>query len=209
MASITGQSVTDPAALLIDLIDRSFMALYFETRKNANRLARLALALLPLMLLLVGSCKISALPASYAGASVVEQFRAALFPDHTAAADYVPARGYIARAQKFVESDPDSLLKLTEDEVSYIFGRPSMERRDADAHIWQYKSNACVVDVYFYEQPGMTHGYNVAHVDFRMKEQLVPGIAVNDEAPSARRQSECLRKLARQGAAPVEVARAN
>jgi hypothetical protein len=46
----------DPAGLLVDAVDGAFMGLYLQARRNAARMTRLGLTLVPLMMLLVGSC---------------------------------------------------------------------------------------------------------------------------------------------------------
>ena len=56
-------------------------------------------------------------------------------------------------------------MSLTAREVSYLFGKPSMTRKDADARIWQYKTDACTVDFYFYG--GESDAAPVAYVDYR------------------------------------------
>lgn len=192
-----------PAAALQDpwaLLDRGLMTLYLHSRRNANRLARVLLTLLPLMLLLVGSCKTSAEAASVFG-DPQSQVRYALFPDRLSKPQgaYQPARGYVVRAQKYVVGAPQSLMQLTEQELTFIFGKPALERRDADARIWQYKTEACVVDFYFYQEDGVAAGHTVSHVDYRMKEHLVPGALVTDEPVPMVRQSRCLETLARAG----------
>ena len=95
----------DPGALMADMADRALMLLYSHIRKNSRRLTHLVVALLPLMALLVGSCKTSELlPWAYSGNTVPEQVRMALFPDRANAgsADYYPAAGYVSRARSFI-----------------------------------------------------------------------------------------------------------
>ena len=187
-----------PYAAAIGAVDDAFMGFYHQVRRNTRRFMRLMLALLPLMVLLVGSCKTSQVTNSFAGQTVVAQFRAALFPDRQTAreGDYRPASGYVARARDYVEGDPETLNHLTEQEVRYIFGKPAMQRRDADARIWQYRAGGCVVDFFFYDQKDMQDGSAVSYVDFRLKEDLEPGSAARLEPVSAHSQSKCLSKIA-------------
>jgi hypothetical protein len=169
--------------ILIDKLDGALMLAYRHLRGNARRMARLTAVLLPLVALLVGSCKTSELPGAYGGDAGPAQFRMALFPDRVnfKAGVYSPAAGYVSRARAFVAGAPEALELLTETEIGYLFGSPAMERQDADARIWQYKTGACVVDFYFYggrESP-------VSYVDVRLK----------DGGMSGRRQEKCLRRL--------------
>lgn len=189
--------------MAITAVDEAFMGFYQQVQRNSRRAMRLMLALLPLVLLLVGSCKTSDTAANtFTAATPMAQFRAALFPDRAALADesYRPASGYVARARDYIEGDPESLNRLTEDEVAYIFGKPDMERRDADARIWQYRAPGCVVDFFFYDQkPGAGSGARsaVSYVDFRLQEDLEPGSAARMAVVPADSQSACLDKIAR------------
>jgi hypothetical protein len=76
-----------------------------------------------------------------------------------------------------------------------MFGDPTMQRRDADARIWQYKSGACVVDFYFYDDPAHKGESAVSYVDFRLKDDPASG-APRTEPVSLRGQSKCLKKIA-------------
>jgi hypothetical protein len=169
---------------LVDLVDRSFMLLYTHTRRNARRITHLAVALVPLMALLVGSCKTPGAGNAFAKAGP-EQFRAALFPDraYTDRDGYQPAAGYIAQARNFVEAAPETMKMLTRQEVGYIYGRPALHRRDADAEIWQYNTRRCVVDFYFYGD------HQLAYIDARLKKEMARG---GTKPLPAKAQSKCL-----------------
>jgi hypothetical protein len=189
----------DPAAWLLGVADEAFMGFYAHMRRNARRITRLVIAFLPLMMLLVGSCKTSQTSTINDLFTGMDSLRAALFPDRVIARDlgeYQPAAGYVSRARGYVEGDPASLQQLTEREIKYIFGEPAMQRKDADARIWQYKSGACVVDFYFYDDPAHKGESAVAYVDFRVKDDLIPGTAPRTETVGLRGQSKCLRKIA-------------
>lgn len=166
---------------------------YAEIRINSRRLMNLVLAVVPLMMLLVGSCKTSELPNAYGGNNDVSELRMALFPDRPQVAvkggdAYTPAAGYLKRARKFVEGEPQVLSSLTQQEVTYLFGEPSMERRDANARVWQYKNDGCVVDFYFYEKGGATAA-PVSYVDYRLGGR---------DPAAASQQGGCLKKIASQ-----------
>lgn len=196
----------DPWTWLVGAVDSAFMLFYAHLRRNARRLARLGLAMLPLAVLLVGSCKTYESATAYGSAEAPALFRQALFPDSRLAAaandDYRPARGYINRAQKYISGDPEALMKLTEREISFLFGKPSMVRRDAAARIWQYRTDGCVVDVYFYKDEARQSGFDVSYVDFRSGEELKIGGPIANKPATQKNQSRCLRTLVSSGAAP-------
>lgn len=149
------------------------------------------MAIIPLAMLLVGSCQTAQLSNVYGSASMSEQFRIALFPDSAKITPvaYYPAGAYISRARDYVEGNPAALMLLTDREVGYIFGQPTLQHRDADASIWQYQTNACVVDLYFYDDDA-SNGSRVAHVDYRLKEE-----AVQNSVLTPTIQSDCLEEV--------------
>ncbi len=173
----------DPYAAIVNVIDDGFMTLYSHVRRNARRITSLVITMVPLMALLVGSCKTSQTSYLsddiYNGKTGAEQFQAALFPDMVSfhGMHYVPAAGYVSQARSLVEDSPQTLMMLTSDEVGYIFGKPTLHRHDADAEVWQYKTSACVVDFYFYGKK------QLSYIDARLKDQT---------PASAREKSKCL-----------------
>ena len=203
----TAQAGQDPWAWVAGTVDAAVMVFYVHLRRNARRLSHLALALLPLAVLLVGSCKTYEGPSSYVSAEAPAQFRLALFPDSAEAQsdDFRPARGYVASARKFVAGEPQSLTKLSEREIAYLFGKPSLERRDADARIWQYRTDSCVVDVYLYKNDAQNNEYSVSYVDFRSGDELKIGGPIAEKPATEKNQSRCLRKLVSAGAVPARV----
>jgi hypothetical protein len=168
--------------------------LYSHVRRNARRLTRLVVVLLPLMVLLVGSCKTEQASSAYAGNGKPEQFRMALFPDRANfhGVSYTPAAGYVSRAQTLIASQPQSLTMLTQKEIGYLFGKPTLHRQDADAEVWQYKTSGCVVDFYFYNDGQARGQANPSYVDMRMKDELIPGSAPRSTPPSSSEKSDCL-----------------
>jgi hypothetical protein len=61
-----------------------------------------------------------------------------------------------------VNDDPDQLLGMTSETLGEILGKPTIVRRDGGAEVWQYRSEACVLDLFLYG--GMKQ---VEHVDLR------------------------------------------
>jgi hypothetical protein len=205
MQNLSTSILKDIYSSMIDLVDAMFMMVYRQTRKNARRMTHLAVAILPLMMLLVGSCKTAQTTGAEGAYSPSQQFRQALFPDRAAApaGDYHPAQGYVSSARAYIEAAPEKLNSLTQQEIGFLFGKPNFHRRDADAEVWQYKSGYCVVDFYFYngqtakgDAPKSKNDNAVSYVDFRMKTDLVAGSAPRMDTPSLREQSKCLAEVA-------------
>jgi hypothetical protein len=66
--------------------------------------------------------------------------------------------------------DPDTIKNLTQDEIGKLFGLPSFIRQEGDVLIWQYKSSACVYEIFWdikHEQ------YNILHTNFRPFEPIM------------------------------------
>lgn len=179
----------DTYSALVCTTDDAFMALYGMARRNARRVTRLVITLVPLMALLVGSCKTtesSSLTEATTGGAA--QFRTALFPDRATgtSAHYSPAAGYISQARDYVQNKPQSMMMLTREEIGYIFGQPALHRHDADADVWQYKTGACVVNFYFYGKS------QLSYVDVRVKDG---DEAFRTEAASEHEVSKCLSRI--------------
>ena len=171
-----------------------------ELQKNANRITRLAMTFLPLMFLLVGSCKTAELPGAYGSSAAPEQFRIALFPDSVGyeGDNYKPAAGYVSRARSFVSGYPDTVTMLTSQEVAVMFGKPTFVRADADAKIWQYQDKNCVLEFYFYENTaaGQKQAPAVSFYDVRTKEAITPGMTEQGLQPLPKRQkSKCFDRV--------------
>jgi len=178
----------DPYTTIVSLLDEGFMLFYRHVRRNARRITNLVVTLVPLMALLVGSCKTSQTSDNIYGVNIygvqtgAQQFQAALFPDQASfhGVHYTPAAGYVSQARDFVEAMPQTMMMLTRDDIGYLFGKPSFHRRDADAEVWQYKTGACVVDFYFYGKK------QLSYVDARRKDQ---------SPASGHEESKCLHNI--------------
>jgi hypothetical protein len=174
----------DPYTTLVSLLDDGFMLFYRHVRRNARRITNLVVTLVPLMALLVGSCKTSQTSDNIINGAQTgaQQFQAALFPDQASfhGVHYAPAAGYVSQARNFVEAMPQMMMMLTRDDIGYLFGKPTFHRRDADAEVWQYKTGACVVDFYFYGKK------QLSYVDARRKDQT---------PASGHEESKCLHNI--------------
>jgi hypothetical protein len=165
----------DPYAALVAVLDDGFMQLYAHARRNARRMTRIAVTLLPLVMLLVSSCKTASMNESGLVSSKSEQVRSALFPDRSLSSGdgYFPAAGYLARARGYIADAPEILALLTDKEIGYLFGKPSLARKDADVRVLQYKAESCIVDFYFYGDFHKKADRAVSYVDVRLQDAVV------------------------------------
>ncbi|MGO1119463.1 hypothetical protein ACTL6U_12185 [Rhodovibrionaceae bacterium A322] len=53
-----------------------------------------------------------------------------------------------------VDARPNRFLGLRDQDLRSLLGEPTQLRREAQAQIWQYEEDLCVLDVYLYPQDG-------------------------------------------------------
>jgi len=167
---------------------------YFAHNTSSTRLM---ISLVSMAILLSGSCETSAISGPYFEAYGQKiAFKENLFPKASIIEDSEESHAhmaYVSRARSIVQNDPKALMKLNNQEISYLFGKPTFSRKDADARVWQYKTNNCVIDVYFYEE-GKGAQSPVSYVDMRFKEELFPG-SQSKTSVSQEEQSRCLQDV--------------
>ena len=61
--------------------------------------------------------------------------------------NYKPARKRILRSR--LKDDANHILELKGHDIVQIFSEPELVRRDLPTTIWQYRNDACVMDLYF------------------------------------------------------------
>lgn len=69
---------------------------------------------------------------------------------------------------KAINDDPKQLYGLDGQKVANLLGPAGFVRRDGPAEVWQYRAEACVLDVYLYREAGRL---TVAHVDLRKRQK--------------------------------------
>ncbi len=90
------------------------------------------------------------------------------------------------RLLKSVSYRPDNLLKVSARDVRALLSEPELVRQDQPTTIWQYRSEACVLDVYFQSMREDESAAPVAHYEIRARGKDVSG----DTA-----QGSCIRSL--------------
>lgn len=76
-------------------------------------------------------------------------------------AEATPAPSFSAE-----EQDPSRLLDLHESDLAAILGQPNFVRKDMSAEVWQYRTDACVLDLFLYE---FDQGRAVTYYEFRAR----------------------------------------
>jgi len=71
----------------------------------------------------------------------------------------------VAAAPKASMGVPPKVLGLKPHDVQELLGMPKLVRRDDPAEVWQYRSSACVLDVFLY--PEETGAQQVRYLEAR------------------------------------------
>lgn len=58
-------------------------------------------------------------------------------------------RRYVSDLYDLVGSDPENLKQLISTDFEKMFSAPELKRREGNLTVWQYRSDACVLDLYF------------------------------------------------------------
>ncbi len=77
-----------------------------------------------------------------------------------------PTQTAVARTSDPINDNPQQLFGLDAHNVAALLGPASFVRRDGPAEVWQYRAEACVLDVYLYKE---VRGLIVAHIDLRKR----------------------------------------
>lgn len=75
---------------------------------------------------------------------------------------------YIETLRELLRENPKTVKTLLGAEVVMLFGIPQFERRDQGSVIWQYKTDVCIVDLFFFLKPeDLMEKTAVHYVDLR------------------------------------------
>ncbi len=99
----------------------------------------------------------------------------------------------------FVSSNPDNILRLKGRDVSFAMSKPELIRHEFPSVVWQYRTNECVLDVYFASMDEDVSGAPVIHYEVRSREK---------DAADDRVFKTCVNKLTAQKN-PLVMAKAN
>ncbi len=60
--------------------------------------------------------------------------------------------GMFKSANSSVTADPGALMGLAPQQISEQLGAPELQRREPPAEVWQYRTSACVFNLYIYDE---------------------------------------------------------
>lgn len=107
------------------------------------------------------------------GASTDETTEPSLTEDRASVASLPAPANSVEPSFSDQERDPSRLLDLGRTDLSSILGKPAFIRRDMSAEVWQYRTEACVLDLFLYE---LGQDLAVTYYEFRPRNNgdLVP-----------------------------------
>lgn len=73
---------------------------------------------------------------------------------------------YAGLLKELVVEKPDNFLQLIGQDIYLILDKPELERRDGDVVSWQYRTETCVLDLYFQAVSDIQH-MPVMHYEIR------------------------------------------
>lgn len=88
---------------------------------------------------------------------------------------------------KKISHNPDAVLNLTGQDIQAALKAPGLIRRDLPTIIWQYRSDSCVLDIYFKATSDNVEQMKASHYEMRQRQ----GHAENFE------KIECANSIAR------------
>jgi hypothetical protein len=94
--------------------------------------------------------------------------------------------------RRAVISEPKNLLKLHGFSVMAALDKPEIIRKDLPAVVWQYRHNACVLDIYFNTKNDKAEHAAVVHYEMRSR--------TADASHDAPDEKACLRDIIENGA---------
>lgn len=104
---------------------------------------------------------------------------------------------YARNLTLLVSDSPKYFHHLMDQELRLMFSDPAMVRRDGTNFVWQYKSDVCVVDLYF---SGNESSNVVSYYEIRQNRKANFARALsNDSAPDVVNNAACVQSLADQG----------
>jgi hypothetical protein len=78
--------------------------------------------------------------------------------------------GYGRALRERLARAPDTLLNLRDADILFAFAQPQLRRMEGPVRLWQYRTENCVMDVYFREQG---KALSVVHYELRPRDKAV------------------------------------
>lgn len=80
-----------------------------------------------------------------------------------------------ARLRRDISISPDKILEVSGRDVYATFDRPELVRQDLPTVVWQYRSESCVLDVYFTASGSDVMKSPVVHYEMRGRDVTAEG----------------------------------
>ena len=112
------------------------------------------------------------------------------------------ARNDFRQALKaLVRRKADALGTMQGRDIRLVLGNPQQVRRDHGVHVWQYRTDSCVLDIYMRKTGGQGAKLQAAHHDIRKRRHIKVNSSddnkVGQNRLTAQQRSRCLTKAFR------------
>jgi hypothetical protein len=114
-----------------------------------------------LMALALTACTGRTLPPSVSAATAASEATATATPSPTAQPAVTTASATTG------STNSKDLMGLGPDELQHLFGHPQQVRDETGAEVWQYRVEACVLDLYLYPQESEGTPLRVTYLEAR------------------------------------------
>lgn len=104
---------------------------------------------------------------------------------------------YAYAMQAALTQKPDNIRHLTTMDIKLAMAEPDLDRKDGRSHVWQYRTESCVLDVYW-RQGGKRQ--KVSHYEFRARRAIFDDVAVIENKPAW----HCIQTLIQQRQEKIE-----
>ncbi len=80
---------------------------------------------------------------------------------------------YVYALQENVADNPSFLKGLSDEKIALILAQPELKRTDSPTEIWQYRSEDCIIDIYFVQKSGRTDAsIQPEFIEFRQRAEI-------------------------------------
>lgn len=154
------------------------------------------------------ACAFFFLPVGVIGGAKVSQFvttnRAlaatrALAPEHSVLETMTESERaqYAGALSSLITAEPGKIYQLIAHDFLVMFREPDLRRNDGPQSVWQYRTESCVLDVFFERGPGDKGSVTY----YEMRPRQVAKFGVADQQEASVDEAQCLKSIYRQRSA--------
>lgn len=90
-----------------------------------------------------------------------------------------------------LKGNSDALLRMNGRQVALILNKPGLQRAEGDIGVWQYRTHACVLDLYIADQGAG----DVVHYEMRPRIKVTTSVQDNTAVMDASSRRDCMKSV--------------